>query len=309
MLNPHRLRVLDAVIAGGSVQAAARNLHYSPATVSQHLKALAKETGLVLFVKDGRGIRPTPVAIRLADEAAAALSGLDRLERTVADLSKGSEEYLAIACFSSVAQAWIPDVVAESRQRYPHITVEISLNEPHDGHGRRPADLDIRNEPTTAGEEAHLDGYERCPLLTEGFVVVLPHGHRLAHEHAVPVGELRHEPWIDNDIYDSPTGRIIQTACKAAGFTPHYVSRLDDHHAAVALVEAGLGLTVLPQLAISSLGSTLPCKPLTEPTIKRRIIAHTNRDPRRRPLVDLSIKRIRATIDASPEGLPHGSRF
>ncbi len=58
MISPHRLRVLKAVLAAGSLHGAARNLHYSPATVSQHMTELSRETGLELFVRRGRGLDP-----------------------------------------------------------------------------------------------------------------------------------------------------------------------------------------------------------------------------------------------------------
>lgn len=285
MLSPRRLLVLEAVIASGSVHAAARNLNYSPATISQHLKALARETGLELFVRDGRGIAPTAVAYRLAEDAHVVLTDLDRLDRTVSDLKKGPEEHLAIGCFSSVSQAWLPRVVEAVRRDFPRVTVEISLNEPHGGHGRRPADLDIRNEPTTSGSGMHLEGYRRRSLMVEEFVVVLPPGHRLAAHTTVALGDLRDDPWIDHDIYDSPTGQIVTAACTSAGFAPNIVARLDDHHAAVALVETGLGVTVLPRLALTGLSPDLTVRPLSQPTVERRIVAHVRNAPERHSLI------------------------
>ena len=65
MLDPHRLRVFRSVVASGSVQAAADNLGLTSSAVSQHLAALAKETGLTLFQRVGRGIAPTEAALVL----------------------------------------------------------------------------------------------------------------------------------------------------------------------------------------------------------------------------------------------------
>lgn len=305
MLHPQRLVILEAVIAAGSVNSAARNLNYSPATISQHLKGLARETGLILFTKEGRGIVPTDVAVQLAEHARTVLADLDRLDRAVSDLKQGPTANLAIACFSSVAKAWLPGVVHAVRQHFPNVTVEISLNEPHDGHGRRSPDVDIRNEASARASEARIDGYDRHPLTTEEFFVVLPPEHRLTDSTTIFLGELHGEPWIDHDIYDSPTGQIITNACQAAGFTPEYVSRLDDHHAAVALVEAGLGLTVLPELALIDLDTSLTIRPLRHPAIQRRIVAHTSRDHRRREIVDVALDSLRA--QAGPSSAPRGS--
>lgn len=289
MLNPQRLRVFQAVIAAGSLQAAARNLHYSPATVSQHITALGKETGLQLFEKDGRGIRPTAAALQLAEETAEALAGLSRLDRVVEDLLSRRTKHLAIACFSSVAKEWIPQVVRRVRQLEPELTVEISLNEPHGGPGRRPADLDIRNEPLDELAE-HFDGYERHELCVEDFAAVLPQDHRLAGEGGISMQQLQDEDWVDHDIYDSATGRIIRSACQAAGFSPQFTARLDDHHAALSLVSAGLGVTVLPHLALVDLPAGVVVKPLSKPQVQRRIVAHLRRHESSDPLVAASLK-------------------
>lgn len=292
MLNPQRLRVFQAVIAAGSLQGAARNLHYSPATVSQHIAALGKETGLQLFEKDGRGIRPTTAGLQLAEQAAEALAGLGRLDRVVDDLRNRRTKHLAIACFSSVAKEWIPQVVRRARQLEPELTVEISLNEPHGGQGRRPADLDIRNEPPDEPAQ-YFEGYERHELCVEDFAVVLPQKHPLAGEESINMQQLQNEDWVDHDIYESPTGRIIRSACQAAGFLPQFTARLDDHHAALSLVSAGLGITVLPHLALMDLPAGVVVKPLSKPQVQRRIVAHLRRSQRTEPLVTESLKCLR----------------
>lgn len=297
VLHPQRLIVLQAVVASGSVNAAARNLNFAPATISQHLHALARETGLVLFVKSGRGITPTAAGLHLADQATTVLGQLARLDRTISDLREGRAEHLAIACFASAAQAWIPRVAAAMREQHPGVTLEISLNEPHGGHGRRPPDLEIRNEPVD-GPVTRLDGYLRHALVTEEFSVVLPVSHPLARAPEIAMNQLQHEPWIDHDIYDSPTGQIIALACRAAGFVPRYAARLDDHHAALALVAAGLGITVLPHLALTGLPTGLTVRPLTRPGVRRRVVAHARRHPGRDRVITTAVQELRTCAGA-----------
>ncbi|MGH8875827.1 MAG: LysR family transcriptional regulator [Stackebrandtia sp.] len=284
MFHPQRLVILRAVLAAGSINAAARNLNYSPATISQHMTSLARETGLVLFEKQGRGIIATDAAHRLADQAAALLADFGRLERVVADLRGGQAEHLAIACFASAAEQWIPEVVRAVRRHQPKLTVEISLNEPVDGRGRRQPDLDIRSEPAD-GVAIHLDGYRRHELTVEQLVVVLPHEHRLAAAEAIALRDLEAESWIDHDLYDGPTGRMVVSACEAAGFTPRYAARLDDHRAALRLVAAGIGVTVLPRLAVAEPAGEFVCRPVIGPRVARRVVVHSRDDRRRGELI------------------------
>jgi DNA-binding transcriptional LysR family regulator len=181
------------------------------------------------------------------------------------------------------------------RERHPQLTLEISLNEPYDGRGRRAPDIDIRNEPVDLPPRL-IDGYHRHELVIEDFLVVLPGNHPLASESVIEVARLQHEVWIDHDIYDSPTGQIIVRACQAAGFTPRYSARLDDHHAALSLVAAGLGITVLPRLALAALPPTLTTRPLEHPRVRRRIVAHTRRDPRGSRVVATALSALRDQV-------------
>lgn len=295
MINPRRLEILRAVIAAGSINQAARNLSYSPATISQHMTALAKETGLVLFEREGRGIVATEAARHLADQAHSLLADFGRLERVVADLRGGQEEHLAIACFASAAEQWVPGLVQAVRKLRPNLTVEVSLNEPVDGRGRRQPDLDIRTEPVgDAGVQ--LDGYQRHELLIEELVAVLPTSHPLAQDAQVALPSLEHEPWVDHDIYDSPIGQIVLSACRAAGFTPRYAARLDDHRAALRLVAAGIGITVLPRLAAVDLPDGLVALPVSEPRVLRRIVVHARRNQRHGDLIDYAVAQLRRRV-------------
>ncbi len=105
--------------------------------------------------------------------------------------------------------------------------------------------------------------------------------------------ELRDQPWIDHDINDGPTGRIIARACLTAGFTPRYVARLDDHHAAVSLAAAGLGVTVLPLIALTDLPDSLTIRPLANPSVGRRIVAFTKSHPDRARLIHAALTALR----------------
>lgn len=303
MLNPRRLEILRAVLAAGSIHQAARNLSYAPATVSQHMTALARETGLVLFEKQGRGIVATDAARHLAEQAQALLADFGRLERVVADLRGGQGEHLAVACFASAAERWMPDVVRAVRALQPNLTVEISLNEPVDGRGRRLPDLDVRTEPV-GGPEVHLDGYRRHALTVEGFLAVLPAAHPLAGRPEVALGDLADQPWIDYDIYDSPIGQIVLAACGAAGFAPRHAARLDDHRAAIRLVAAGVGVTVLPRLAVPGPHDGVAVRPVVRPAVARRIVVHARRDRRRAALVAGAVAQLRASAQETDAERP-----
>lgn len=304
MLNPQRLRVLQAVVAAGSMQAAARALHYSPATVSQHMAALSEETGLRLFTRDGRGLRPTAACTELVRHAEETLEALGRLDRVVEGLRHHRTDHLALSCFSSVAKEWIPSVIRALRAADPHVTVEVSLNEPRPSlSGRTPA-IDVRYESPDDPPVAR-DGYDRQELCVEDFAAALPTDHPLAERATVQIADLAQEDWVDYDLHVSPTGRIIRHACQAAGFTPQFTARLDDHAAALSLVSAGLGITVLPRLTLADIPSGVAVRRLTRdesgdyvPAARRRIVAYVHQRSALDPAVTLTMDCLRECATA-----------
>ena len=155
MIDVQRLRVFRAVVASGSVQAAADHLGYTPSAVSQQISALQRETGLVLFEKAGRGIAPTASAKVLAAESEELMESLNRLGGVVDHLRDGRTGSLTIGAFSSAAQFWLPRVAKGLRRDFPDLVLDLVLNEL----GPEPAspsrrDLDITTEDAEADGEA-----------------------------------------------------------------------------------------------------------------------------------------------------------
>lgn len=238
---------------------------------------LAHETGLELFTRRGRGLQATAAALQLSEQAGDALAALQRVERTAEDMRRGQGNQLTLSSFSSAAKEWLPHVVAAVRQISPGIVVEISLNEAPAGSPFHPPDIDVRQESLEAPSE-HLPGYLRRPLGIEEFDVALPAGHHLESRDVVAVHELAEELWVDHDIFETPASRIIRSACRAAGFTPNVVARLDDHYAALSLVEAGVGITVLTRLALQDAAPRVSIRSLHRPAVQRRVVAHVRQE-------------------------------
>lgn len=301
MLDLQRLRVFRAVVASGSVQAAADHLGYTPSAVSQQLAALQRETGLVLFEKAGRGIAPTPVGKVLATESDDVMGSLARLNGLVGELREGGTGTLSIGSFASAAQSWLPRVAKGLRRELPDLMLELSLEEVGAGSalpGDR--DIDIATE-RTAEPGRERPGYTRHVLVEEGYYVVAPRGHALLEEYAgpVPLSALAGLPMVDNDLQDSTCSLITADAYRAAGFAPRIVARSDDHHTALAFVAAGVGVTVLPALASPEAMPGVEDRPLVNPAPRRRIVAHVRNGVVTSPPVVRALALLREAVDAT----------
>jgi DNA-binding transcriptional LysR family regulator len=299
MLDIQRLRVFRAVVASGSVAAAADHLGYTPSAISQHLSALQRETGLVLFEKAGRGIAPTPTAKVLAAESDEVMAGLSRLGGVVDHLREGRSGSLTIGTFDSAAQFWLPYVAKGLQRDFPDIVLELSLDELAYAVQSQPVrrDIDVTTEPAEV-EGSQRPGYRRLVLVEESYRVVVPRGHALLKEYdvQVPMAALADVPMIDNDFHDTGCALIISNACRAAGFSPRFVARSDDHHTALAFVAGRIGVTVLPELAVPEAMSGIDSRELVSPAPRRRVVAYVRDAAATAPPVQRAIELLEEAV-------------
>ncbi|GAB3484484.1 LysR family transcriptional regulator [Nocardiopsis coralliicola] len=270
MLDIHRLRVFRSVVASGSVQGAAANLAYTPSAVSQHITALQRETGLALFERAGRGLRPTPAGFALAAEADAVLARLGEAESRVADLRAGRTGTLSIAYFASAGAAWLPSAVRRISDAFPGVRLDLRLSE------ALPADPDDRADLQLTVETDRFDpgpGFTAHRLCDDPYLAVLPRAHPRANETAIDLLDLAAEPWIDSDVPDGPCRVRLVEACRAAGFSPPFRLEAHDYPTAMAFVSAGMGITVIPGLCSALLPADLAAVPVVRPAPVRTVTA------------------------------------
>ncbi|GAA1482095.1 LysR family transcriptional regulator [Gordonia sinesedis] len=288
MIDPHRLRVFRAVVAEGSIGGAADALGYTSSAVSQHIAALQRETGLVLIEREGRGIVPTQAGTTLASEAAAVFDHLSRVDGLVADLRDGRAGSLRVTYFASAGSTWMPSVVATIRHEFPDVRLELRLCELSDGSGA-PPDVEIVVEGSTPPA---IRGYDRLPLVTEDYLAVVAPDSPFAGRSGVTLRELAEETWVDNDVARGPCREALLNACTAAGFTPCFGVETHDYPTALRFVAAGVGLTVVPALALVDLPTGVSVVPISDPP-QRVIAIHRRHSVRDSGVADRLIELVR----------------
>lgn len=140
--------------------------------------------------------------------------------------------------------------------------------------------LAFRYEGAQAAED--WDDLVVRPLLADRLVGLVPEGHRLGKSDAVSIGELADEPWIAGC---PRCRRQLVEVCEGAGFTPRIDFATDDYPAVIGLVGAGLGVAVLPELAIESVRPKGARTVTVEPAVQREIVALTLPDLAQVPAV------------------------
>ncbi|MFV0461764.1 MAG: LysR family transcriptional regulator [Nostocoides sp.] len=289
MLDVSRLRVFRAVVNVGSVHAAATNLGYSPSAVSQHITALQRETGLALFEKSGRGIVPTALGEALASASDEVMTSLGRLDSLVDDLREGRTRTLSIGTFASAGQYWVPRVAGELLAEYPDLALNLDLRDDIAGQ-QATHDLELRtedpDEPPTAAR-----GYHRVPLIDETYRLVMRDAHRLAQAETLALADTAGERFIIEGPMDSTCAQVQRRTWTAAGLEPRYIAQTGDHHSAIALVASGVGLTLIPRLAMGTLPPGLVDRSIDRgPAPRRRICVFVRRESSRHAAVTRAVE-------------------
>jgi molybdate transport repressor ModE-like protein len=304
MIEARHLRVLRAVARTGSFSAAARDLGCTQPAVSQQMKALESGAGTPLLVRGAREMRLTEAGEALVRHAAGILAGLTAAEEEVAAIAGLRAGRVRLSSFPSGSSTLVPRAVAEMRAHHPGTKVSlVEAEPPRSVDMLRAGDCDITlafryiDLPTPA-EESWDDLVVR-PLLTDRLVGVVPEGHRLAGlERPAGIEELAQEEWIAGC---PRCRRHLVEVCERAGFTPRIDFATDDYPAVVGLVAAGLGVAVLPELALESVRPKGVAVVEVRPAVQREVVALTLPDLANVPAVDMMLARLaRAALSLTP---------
>jgi DNA-binding transcriptional LysR family regulator len=270
-LDARDLRLIDAIAAGGSLAAAARVLHVSQPTASEHLAALELRMGARLVDRGPRGAQLTELGMLVREHARDVLARLERAEADVARHVEYGVSTLRLGTFPSAGADLVARAAAELIDSGLHVVlVEAEVPQQLEALAARSvhAAVIFRNpeDPPIA-----LDGVLQERLLDDEHLVLLPAGHPAAAQARVALADLRGEPWIAAPEDDDPSYVKLLDACRREGFEPVFASRIDSFQMTQGLVAAGLGISLLPRLALNPLRDDVVVRPLAGARVVREV--------------------------------------
>ncbi|ROS74470.1 LysR family transcriptional regulator [Cellulomonas sp. PhB143] len=246
-MDLHRLRILVAVAHEGSVTAAAESLYLAQASVSHHLARLESEVGVPLLQRHGRGVRLTDAGRLLVARAEEILGRTEAAQEELRALAGLEAGRARLAAFPSALATLVPDVVARLGRERPGLGVELVEAEPPEALASlRRGEVDVALVFEHDHTPADLGGLAATPVLTEPVSLV----RRRDDRPGTGPADLRR--WAGTDwIAGCPRCRAdLVGRCERAGFTPRIAFETDDYVAVQSLVAAGVGVSLLPSLAL-----------------------------------------------------------
>lgn len=277
MLDVKRLRVLREVAQQGSFSAAADALSYTQSAISQQIAALEREAGTTLVERSARGVRLTEAGealVRHTDAILARLADAEAELEAIAGLRGGR---LRLAAFPTAAATIMPRAIASFRTKHPAVELSMEPMEPEQSVAALKAgEIDIATVILDEGVPApQYDGIELVHLLDDPMYAMLPIGHEHAGKARLRLADLCGEKWMLGSTGKCPDTAILLRACMAAGFDAQIAFHSDDYLAIQGLVASGLGVALVPDLALVAVRDDVVVRALTGATPVRRIFAAT----------------------------------
>jgi DNA-binding transcriptional LysR family regulator len=273
MLSVSRLRVLKEVAYRGSLSGAAQALSYTQSAISQQIAALEAEAGMPLLERHPRGVSLTAAGQTLVNHAEGILARLDAADAALAAIAGLRGGRLRMASFPTAGATLMPLAIATFRSSYPDVELTLAEGEPEEIVPRlRAGELDLALLCEFAGERLPQQDTERLELLEDVMYLALPREHRLAGKSRLRIEDLNDESWVQTSA-SSPCARHVVRSCHAAGFEPNVSFESDDYQTVQGLVAAGVGVALIPELALSVVRDDIVVRALSPRPPVRQVIA------------------------------------
>jgi len=308
MLNVTRLRMLREVASRGTLAAAAEALFMTPSAVSQQMAVLERETGSQLLERHGRGVRLTEAGTQLVANTERILAEIERAEADLAAASRGVVGRVRVSAFPTAARALLIPALPRLQAEHPNLRVSMVDLEPEESiPALKNGDLDV----VVAYEWGLLPrltdaGIEREQLFTEPVYLALPGDHPLAGTGPVKLADLKHEEWIVGRDSTSMLDLVV-AATRRQGYEPLTDFHSMDFQVILSAVGAGLGVALVPPLALTGTYPNVEITDVSDLEINRTIWAAIRRGSDGNPGIAAVLTALRETAGRVACELPESA--
>jgi LysR family transcriptional activator of glutamate synthase operon len=264
------------------VTQAAEELHVAQSAVSRQIHQLEEELGVTLFVQKGRNLQLTSVGKLFLNRMEEVLRDLDRAVNEVREFLDPEAGEIRIGFPHSLGIYLLPTVVASFRQTHPNVKFRLRQGT----FNSLIRDL-VKGEIDLAFISPFPEAHELVSgdlLLLEELYAIVPEGHALAGLGTIRLEQLKDEPFVMfSEEYSLRS--IVLEACSKAGFKPNIGFEGEETDTIRGLVAAGMGVSMLPEMALTEISQLQPAKVrVVEPQVTRSI-GLIHRTGERLPLV------------------------
>lgn len=252
-LDPLSLRLFVRVVEEGTIAAAAAREHIAPAAVSKRISELESLLDAPLLVRTNRGVTPTAAGLSLLNLARGILNELDNIAYQMREFSSGTRGIVRVLANISVITQFMPSALADFLAAHP--MVQVSLKESVSpaivkGIAENQADIGFFLQGT------YPESLEIHPFRTDRLALIAPAGHPLAGRTAVRFAETVDYDWVGLHASSNMNMRMSRAAAEI-GRPLKFRIRVTSYDALCLMVQAGLGIGILPRDIAGTYGKML----------------------------------------------------
>lgn len=286
LMSISKFETLAKVCELGSLTKAAEALGCTQSAVSHTINSLEEQFGFAILTRSRAGVKLTDDGQRIMPSVRGILNYYEQLNQTVSAIRGLDFGTVRIGAFTSVAVHWLPGVIKEFQRDYPNVDIKLLNGDYHDVEKwltEGSVDLGFVNLPTSLNCEC-------IALMEDKLLAILPPDHKFASYPKFPLVECETEAFI---TLLETSNHDANKALSAAGIKPNIKFSTKDDYAIIAMVEQGLGISIMPELLLRGRHDNVAVKELVPPS-KRTIglaIGETSRQsPATRKFADYIIR-------------------
>lgn len=262
-----KIIALLSAVGSGSLTRAAEDLNYTQSGMTHMMNALEKECGVKLIKRGRNGVRLTPAGERLLPYFQKLAQDYEGLETELRRLTGVDSPILHVGAYSSIAQHWLLDIMQNFRAAHPHADIMVQMGNPTDTY-----DLVAKGELDCAFVSYHAmlaEGLAWIPLRNDEFVAILPEDWP-AKGALFPLRDFNDREFLmPGSGFELDIGPMFAKS----GVRPNIRYTNMDDPGIVAMVEHGLGLSILTELVMRGRRNRVLSMPLTPPAYREIGIA------------------------------------
>jgi DNA-binding transcriptional LysR family regulator len=271
MLHLGRLHVLAEVAACGSLSAASDALGYTASAISQQMATLEREAGIELLERHARGVRLTDAGEVLLAHATRLLDAERAARSELTALARGDRGRVRMGWFTTAGAALMPRALAPFLAEHPSAELLLTESDPDAAaHALRAGEFDLALIYQFELDDDPAPELAQTALIDDPAYIGVSTSHPLAGRARLTLADFRNEPWVQG-VREGVTLAALPTACRAAGFEPRIVFRTDDHLVVQGLVAAGVGVALLPHIAVPAVRPDIAIKRVSGRGLRRAV--------------------------------------
>lgn len=249
--------IFEAVVKEKSFQKASVLLNMTPSAVSHAISGMEKEVGFSLFVRGKQETVLTTHGELLLPYVREILKSEDSLQQAVAEFQGLEKGTVKIGGFNSVCSTWMPEIVKKFQESFPSIHIEIYQGTYED------VEEWVRNGTIDIAliSRVSADGIDFTPLYHDRLMCVVPKGFITASKDYITFEEMKVHRFVTQwQSCDGDVQRVLEDHGIEVSTYCHVV----DDMSTVAMVEAGMGICILPELLKDRAGDNVDWYPMEE---------------------------------------------